>query len=94
MLYKVKIINSGKRYIKQKPNKFGWNRILNYEILKLNKEGIEESYFSKSISMPMNTFSKLKAKKLIKKSIIDYRNEEAAKIAQQEAEQEEYEIEV
>ena len=93
MLYKIKIISLGKRYIEQEPNKSGWNRILNYEVLKTDGK-VEESYFSKSISMPMDTFTKLKAKKLIKQSIIDYRDEKAAKITQQEAEQEEYEVEV
>lgn len=93
MLYKVKIISLGKRYIEQEPNKFGWDRIINYEVLKIN-DTEEESYFSKTISMPMDTFTKLEAKKLIKQSIMDYRNEEAAEIAHQEAEQEEYEIEV
>jgi len=93
MKYKVKIISLGKRYVKQEPNKFGWDRIINYEVLKIDGE-VEESYFSKTVSMPMNTFTKLKAKKLIKQSIIDYRDEEAARIAKQEAEQEEYEIEV
>lgn len=93
MLYKVKIISLGKRYIQQEQNKCGWNKIINYEILKKNNEEWE-SYFSKTISMPMDTFTKLKVKKLIKKSIADYRNEELAKITQQGKEQEEYEIEV
>ena len=93
MLYKVKIISLGKRYIEQETNKFGWDRILNYEVLKMN-DTEEESYFSKTLSMPMDTFTKLKARNLIKQSIMDYRNEEAAGIAQQEAEQQEYEIEV
>ena len=93
MLYKVKIISLGKSYIKQKPNFYGWNRTINYEVLKEDGE-IVESYFSKTISMPLATFTKLEAKKLIKQSIIDYRDEEAAKITQQEAEQEEYKVEV
>lgn len=93
MKYKIKIISLGKRYIEQEPNIHGWNRIINYEVLKINGTE-EESYFSKTISMPMDTFTKLKAKKLIKQSIIDYRAEETAKITQQEADQEEYEIEV
>jgi len=95
MIYKIKIISLGKRYIEQEPNKCGRNRILNYEVLKIEKDSkIEESYFSKAISIPMEKFTKLKAKEIIKQSIIDYRNEEAAKITQQESEKEEYEIEV
>jgi len=93
MLYKIKIISLGKRYGQQELNKCGWNRIINYEVLKINGTE-EESYFSKTLSMPMDTFTKLKAKNLIKQSIIDYRDEEVAKIAQQEADQEEYKIEV